>query len=158
MNILGYFKQVTHLCHMSHLWHLKTEGSLRMKLNIDCVRDLLLAIESEVNFTENLKYPSVNINSLCESDFLKKYQKCDICYAALKLNEGGFIDLTPTYGDNRITSILIDSLTYEGHQFLESIKPPNVWTKTKNKAAKIGSFAVDIVSQIAIDYILKNIT
>lgn len=129
-----------------------------MKLNIDCVRDLLLAIESEVNFTEDLKYLSININSLCESDFLKKYQKQDICYAALKLNEGGFVDLKLTYGDNRITSILIDSLTYEGHQFLESIKPPNVWVKTKNKAAKIGSFAIDIVSQIAIDYILKNIT
>lgn len=40
-----------------------------MKLNIDCVRDLLLTIESEVNFTEDLKYLSVNINSLCESDF-----------------------------------------------------------------------------------------
>lgn len=61
-----------------------------MKLNIDCVRDLLLAIENEVNFTENLKYPSININSLCESDFLKKYQKQDVFYTALKLNEGGF--------------------------------------------------------------------
>ena len=63
-----------------------------MKLNIDCVRDLLLIIENEVNFTEDLKYPSVNINSLCESDFLKKYQKQDVCYAALKLKEGGFVD------------------------------------------------------------------
>ena len=129
-----------------------------MKLNIDCIRDLLLAIESEVNFAEDLKYPSVNINSLCKSDFLKKYQKQDICYTALKLNEGGFIDLTSTYGDNRITSILIDSLTYEGHQFLESIKSPNVWAKTKNKAAKIGSFAIDVISEIAVGYVIKHIT
>ena len=129
-----------------------------MKLNIECVRQLLFAIENEVNYSDDLEVPAVSVEILCESEFLKDFTKADVVYTALKLEEGGFIDLTPTYGDNRIISIFIDSLTYEGHQFLESIKPPNVWTKTKNKAAKIGSFAFDIVSQIAIDFILKNIT
>lgn len=128
-----------------------------MKLNIDCVRDLLLAVENYVNFDENLIYPTVSVEKLFQCDFLRRYSKADIFYTALKLYEGGFINADVQYGDNT-SVILIKSLTYEGHCFLENIRTPAVWSKTKSKAAKIGSFALDVISEIAVGYVLKHIT
>ncbi len=41
------------------------------------------------------------------------------------------------------------TLTWQGHEFLENIRDPEIWRKTKAGAAKVGSFSLGIVGEIA---------
>lgn len=41
------------------------------------------------------------------------------------------------------------SMTWDGHEFLEKVRDPEIWQKTKASAAKVGSFSLGIVAEIA---------
>ena len=40
-------------------------------------------------------------------------------------------------------------LTWEGHEFLDNIRDPEIWRKTKSGAKKVGSFSIGILAEIA---------
>lgn len=48
-------------------------------------------------------------------------------------------------------------LTWEGHEFLDSIRDPEIWEKTKCEVTKIGSFSFDLVKNLAKGFIKKKI-
>lgn len=112
-----------------------------MELNVDCMRAIMLEIEKQpLNSTLRPK-------TLKES--LPDFESDDIDYAILKLNEAGFINATIPHYDNGYCILSIESLTYNGHQFLETIRDNKVWRKTKNICGKIGSFAIDVITKVA---------
>lgn len=41
------------------------------------------------------------------------------------------------------------SLTWEGHDFLENVRDPEIWQKTKDGAKAAGGFTVEILSDLA---------
>lgn len=121
-----------------------------MKLDQDCVRDLLLAIEelSRVNKTESLEYYFENSN-LKESP----YSEEDLMYTASRLKEAGFIHAQP---NGSFSYYYVSTLTYNGHVFLDTIRDPKVWSKTKEVTSKFASVSLPIVAEIGSKY-LKNL-
>ena len=116
-----------------------------MKLNQDCVRDLLLFLE------ENLGLGSfINISSDFHEDALSNYSANDLIYTAQKLLEADYIDAKIMHfmGTN-IPSVRISSITYQGHQFLDNIRDNSIWKSTKDKASKVASVSLPIIQQIA---------
>ena len=115
-----------------------------MKLNLDCVREILISIE---------EYPEpmeLEINDF--SKMLPQYGLKEIYYCCMRLYEGGYINFNDiTDGDYHFTTV--GDLTYSGHEFLENIKNNNTWSKTKNIALKIGSHSFDIITKIAVNII-----
>lgn len=112
-----------------------------MKLNHDCVRDVLLFIETnfdDVYTSEN----SLNIK-------IKNYSSQEINYACLKLLEAGFINGNPQPDSKCPSFMFVFSLTWRGHQFLDNIRVDESWKKTKSIISKIGSASLNIVSQVA---------
>ncbi len=112
-----------------------------MKLNHECVRDVLICIE------ENLHYG-------CYIDFstveLKNYSSEDLLYTAAKLLEAGFLNGEHiSYIGSSIPDIRITSITWEGHQFLDNIRDDNVWKNTKNVLSKLSSASLSMVGNIA---------
>lgn len=98
-----------------------------MKLNNDCVRDILLCIEG-LSFGQNLEI----------SDILKdypQYSEDELTYTCLKLSEANLIECQiRTYIHMSVPSISrITDLTNEGHQFLNKIRDNTAWTKIKSK-------------------------
>jgi hypothetical protein len=90
-----------------------------MKLNHDCVRDVLLYLEDNLNLGQKIKF---DLNT--DIALTSKYSKEDIIYSSLKLLEAGFInakacDTVQPYGP---VVIEIASITYNGHLFLDSIR------------------------------------
>ena len=128
-----------------------------MKLNPDCVRDLLLTLEELLQFDDNMEYPTIFSEAVEGSPQMKGYSKQDIAYTTLKLIEAGYINAAPIPGDNCYNGALYSSITYPGHEFLDTVRPPDVWTETKSKAKKIGSFALNILAQIASSVIASRI-
>lgn len=112
-----------------------------MKLNPDCIRDVLIAMENQP-FNHQIDF----------DDFvplLSSYSSDDIEYTCLKLKEAGFIRATTSSDcESDIVVSLID-ITYSGHQFLNDIRSDTVWNNVKEVSKKVGSHSVSAISQIA---------
>ncbi len=133
-----------------------------MRLNPDCVRDILITIE---------EYPEpMNLSLNTFSEKLPMYTITEICYCCIKLYEANYINLDFNNFSQLSASVLesinnssdlkiksIRDLTFLGHEFLENIKNDNNWNKTKNIATKVGSFSFDVISKIAINIISQLI-
>lgn len=114
-----------------------------MKFDIDCVRNILLCIESNDFGNELL------IDDLVAR--LPAYSHDELEYTCLKLLDGGFLDVTTAHclGCSHPVVVRIHEITFSGHEFLDKIKSDTVWTKTKNIAGNIGSFSLNTIKEIA---------
>lgn len=112
-----------------------------MKLNQDCIRDLLLYLE------ENLSYQNiVTINNMS----LKNYSTSNLVYTADKLIEAGYLDCIKSRSmDEECPTIIAKSITYAGHQFLDNIRDDTVFAKTKSVLSGLKSVSVEIISETA---------
>ncbi len=116
-----------------------------MKLNYDCVRDVMLAIEDNLEFGNEW-----TINNLVE--LLPDYTENEIHYACLKLHEGGYLNALTAQGFGIAPSMIarIQDLTFDGHELLGTIRPQSVYEKTKKKVLKeLGSASLSIFSSVA---------
>ena len=107
-----------------------------MKLNHDSVRELLLDLEENLDLLDQVKLNQENSPE-------------DKLYAAIKLIEAGYLDGTVQQFIGEDFEIWINSITWEGHQFLDNIRPKTSWETSKTTAAKIGGASIKILSDIA---------
>lgn len=113
-----------------------------MKLNPDCMRDVLIEME-KAEYEEPLYLQRFY-------DALPKYSEDVINYSIVKLEEAGFIKATVKSRIGYDYSILrIDDITYSGHQFLADIRSESIWNNVKEVSAKVGSNSLQAISQIA---------
>lgn len=112
-----------------------------MVLNQDCIRDLLLYLE------ENLNYASpISINNIS----LKHYPIDTIIYTADKLYEAGYLNcIKRVYADDGNPVIIATSITYSGHQFLDNIRDAKIFTKTKSVLSTFKSISIEIFAETA---------
>ena len=116
-----------------------------MKLNQDCIRDLLLYLEETLTLSSTL-----DIDCYSNKSFISKYNIDDLRYATMKLVEGNFINADiQTFVDIDTPYISINSITYNGHKLLDNIRDNKVWAKTKTALSKIESVSIDIISETA---------
>lgn len=124
-----------------------------MKLDIDCVRDVLLCLEEKLTMDENTyRMNRLTAVALSKDPTLSEYDTTQIVYTCMKLYEAGYISLVPTDMDN-YNYVIIDDISFYGFQFLEKIRDPQIYTDTKSKLHKIGSFAFSIVEAVAVEAI-----
>lgn len=118
-----------------------------MELNHDCIRTILLDLEQ---YSTLGKF--ITVDQLAEYENLTDYSKQEITYALVKLKEADFIDAAfqPPINEGLYYFANIGNLTYSGHEFLDSIRDPKIWKLTKEKAGKIGSFALSTLAAYAI--------
>lgn len=123
-----------------------------MKLDHECIRDLLLYLENNLTYNGQL-----NINNLK----IKSYSKEALMYTADKLIEAEYLNakICWNYSERRI--IMVESITFKGHQFLDNIRDDSVWNDTKNVLSKFKStsinFIADVSSQIIANLISKQL-
>lgn len=128
-------------------------------MNLDCIRDILLCIESKQNIKiENISKVLIQPISLLElcNNLNDKYLKEEVWYNSKLLIEANFINMREgdkkkqTYQDfEYLTDLQIYSISYTGHQFLETIRPKTVWEQTKKVVTKTGSSALQFVASTA---------
>ena len=122
-----------------------------MRLNYDCIRDFLVATE-EIPFDSR-----VSMSHYLGHDRLPNYDEPTVRYTAKQLCNAGFIDFIESKTIGAPFDGFFFDLTWDGHQFLETIRQDNVWSKTKSIAKSVGSFAVPVLSEIASIVISKAI-
>lgn len=95
-----------------------------MQLNPECVRDVLLAIESaDIHQRITLDWLAGKIN----------YDNDELWYTCIKLSEAGFLEVNTTRQIRSPLPIIsiIRGLTYQGHEFLNEIRDDTSWGKIK---------------------------
>jgi len=120
-----------------------------MKIDQDYLKRLLEACQAS-------NKPTFNIEDLKAAGF--DYDTPEFEFHMAILDDNGFIrqdDGDPGFGltkslDGFLSwSVLPLRLTASGHAFLDAVQNPEVWSKTKAAAKKVGGVGLDLLFQIA---------
>lgn len=121
-----------------------------MKLNPDCVRDILLKVEELPDVHHHWGFTDQNV-----PDLFPQYTKEEIFYHLRQCDLCGFL-LNPSHSINYSCYSVYD-LTPEGHEFLNNIREDSVWTGVKKVATKIGATSLSALVQISSNVITQLI-
>ena len=115
-----------------------------MKLDKDLVREILLQIEASTTTTGWVELQ------------LPGHSDEEVSYHVELLSEAGFLeayDLTTLDGYEWRPK----RLTYEGHEFLDTVRDPEIWRDTKEAAKKIGSSSVEVLFEIGKNFVKQKL-
>ncbi len=113
-----------------------------MKLIHDCIRDVMLYIEDNLQDNNVLMTSEISYN-------VRKYTPEDINYTCKKLYEAGYLNIE-CYVSGEIA---IKSMTYNGHLFLDNVRDNKIWSATKSIISKFASVSLPIIQQVAVQLI-----
>ena len=113
-----------------------------MKRDMDLVRELLLRIEAQ-----HIAAGSVLLLLYDRPPLKAENENMDeIAYAMRMIEGAGFLDLTDT---QPAIGVALLGLSWRGHDFLDSVRDPEIWRKAKDGAQKAGGFTVGLLGELA---------
>lgn len=128
-----------------------------MKLNPDCIRDVLIYLEENLYIDENHQFSCITLHKLNEG--LSQYNEEDIFYSVYNLYKIKYIEgLIKNHGNTVMGICEIQNITWDGHQFLNTVRPQTVWDATKKGAKKLGITSISALSMIALEIGKKIVT
>lgn len=114
-----------------------------MRLDPDCIRDVLMAVEEVSNINTVV---SISHDNYQKYEKLKKYEYDTVAYHLRQCDLGGY--LYHCSCTLRMDFIIMD-LTPKAHEFLANIRDNTFWNKVKRKAAELGTTSLEMIPQIA---------
>jgi hypothetical protein len=108
--------------------------------NMELVRSVLLAIEADQKMDGNSWFQFDGPDDLDLTDC--SYE--ELSYTLQLLDQAGFINAK---SDMRMP--LVSGLTWQGHEFLDTIRDPEIWRKTKERAGSVASVGISLIWEIA---------
>lgn len=121
-----------------------------MKLNPDCVRDILLKVEEIPDVHHHWTFDTQNIPKI-----FPQYTTDEVMYHLRQCELSGFFINT----SHNITyeNFTVLDLSPSGHQFLNNVRENSIWNGVKGVAAKVGVSSLDALMQIATNVITQLI-
>ena len=113
-----------------------------MKRDLDLVRKILLEVE-EKDDGRAFQYTSDNLEPLT-------------WYNVCLMVDAGLLNRVGNLASGNIRKV---QLSWEGHEFLDSIRNEDVWTKTKEKLSAVGgTAALDVIKSVATNLITAAVS
>lgn len=119
-----------------NLYHILSGA--RMKRDMDLIRELLLKLEDEHldGNLYSLKPDGLGIEG-------RSYE--ELSYHLTLLIDAGLLD-----GERELSGqFAVRNITWRGHEFLDTVRNPEIWRETKSGVAKIGGASAEFVWEIA---------
>ena len=122
-----------------------------MKLNHDCIRDVMLLLERELQLRA-LPDGSVRI---CDLPFrrlyaaLPKYRREDVFYSLFNLDQAGYIDASMLWSDGCCGEGSVNYMTFSGHEFLDQMRDDRRWAVVKRGLSAVANYSLSMVGTIA---------
>jgi hypothetical protein len=135
----------------------REKGKRDTKRDLDLIRNLLIQVEDT---NDNSEHRYGNPWRMFSSPGASAQ---DVKYHARLLLEQGLIRPESVKLDGQdeagmpAAKFLPDALTDAGHEFLNSVRNPEVWRKTKDGANKVGSFGIDLIKDLAKGFLKTEI-
>jgi hypothetical protein len=141
-----------------------------LRINIDCIRDLLIFIEEEQTMEEldlsllgetgktaSGRVQPINSAYLLSHEKLKHYSPQDILYSIKQMGEGGLLDVD----DNTVlaghTVYEILDITPYGHEFISNLKDGSIWKKVKTAIKTVSGASIPVISKVAAETVIKQL-
>jgi hypothetical protein len=124
-----------------------------MKRDMDLIRSLLLKLES-------LDIPPGTVTPMSPYEpslAIDGFNGEDIGHHLRMLVSGGFIETGGSRPFGPDGSLVFRQISWHGHDFLDSVRDPKIWKKTKDGAKAAGGFTVDLLKDLAKGFIRKQI-
>jgi DNA-binding transcriptional ArsR family regulator len=117
-----------------------------MKRDMELVREVLLKLEALP-----LRPGAMTvISGHSEEMAIDGYSPDEVEYHLTQLRDAGFLDSPGSqpagYG------ITFRSLSWEGHDFLDAVRSPEVWKRTKEGASTVGGWTFGLMKDMATAY------
>lgn len=125
-----------------------------MKLNLNTIRTLLLYLEENLTVSED-GFEEIDYTQISEDTNIAIPETINTLKV---LDEAGFIQTIGNYGDNSIDELSVFRITYDGYQFIDSIRPMPRWKKILKVIAIVGSSSLNVVSPIASQLLSSEIS
>ena len=119
-----------------------------MKRDMDLVRNLLMAIENNTQLSGSLFIQYNEQDNLGITD----YSVEQVRYHINMLIDAGLVKGEMVYGGP-----IISKLSWAGHEFVDVIRDPDIWEKTKEGAKKASGFSIELLRDLATGLIKKKI-
>lgn len=122
-----------------------------MKLNPDCIRDILLTVENTTDLHNWLDYPK----EADQCPLLTFYKEEEVKYHINQCLLSGLL-----IGDisDLSFSFIIRDLSPKGHSFLADIRADTTWNKVKQAGKSLGIYSLDSLMKIASEVVANLIS
>ena len=121
-----------------------------MTRDMDLIRSLLLKLEALPTTVGG-----IYIFDQSDDDLqIPNYTFDQIWYHYKLLLEAGLVDQG---GSGALNGIMFRSLTWAGHDFVDSVRDPEIWAKAKKGASAAGGLSLDLLQDLAKGFIKKQI-
>lgn len=120
-----------------------------MRRDMDLVRLLLLKLEAVDKGADAL----LTFDAYDEEIAIEGYEADQIDYHLSLIYEAGFV-ISGNSRSPRLMSgdYMFQRLSWDGHEFLDTIRDPEVWRRTKNGANKAGAWTLGLLRDLATAY------
>ena len=112
-----------------------------MKRDMDLVRTILLKVEADPKFDGTMQ-PASAVKLGIEG-----HSEGEVAYNSAQLVEAGFLT-----GNTKMATqglVMVGKLTWEGHEFLDTVRDPDIWRKTKDRAKTVTTVGLGFLWEIA---------
>lgn len=117
------------------------------KRDMDLIRSLLLEIESGRRVFDVIGDDVAAIIGADDGKVMPAAEAHQLEYHLTLLNEAGFVAFHRTGG-----RWIVQHPTWEGQEFLNTIRDPEVWRRTKEGSKKAGSAGIEFLWELAKAY------
>lgn len=112
-----------------------------MRLNPDCVRDILLFVEDATDYRKSCCIGPKSLDPPLDS-----YSANEIMYHVDQCCMSGYFSKSSSDLDGNVT---IKGLSPLGHQFIDNVRNDTIWNDVKSISGKVGSKSLNALMQIS---------
>lgn len=123
-----------------------------MRLNLDCIRSVLLYTESEQAVCDR-HVEAIFIEQYLRANELSSFGQDEIVYSIRQMKKSGLLSVS-IFDYSEGAEIAVNDITPEGHEFLANIRDNSTW---KSIVRSVGEMALSLVIEYAAAYSRKLI-
>ena len=124
-----------------------------MKRDLDLIREIMLVLEDKMEYGKN--FQSTHLIEVMQDKTLSVEK---LAYHLGLLVENDFIKAKEyRHQSGEPTDYLINTITSQGQDFIDTIRQDITWNKIKEKASNIGGFTLSLLVDIGKEYLKKQI-
>src|SRR5438477_7799557 len=115
-----------------------------MQRDMELIRTILLKVEADPTFDGSVHQTDAAALGITD------HSDDEVLYHLVLLIEAGLLDgKKVTAGSFPPSTVAILRLTWQGHEFLDSVRDPDIWHKTKQRAATVTGVGLAFLWAIA---------
>jgi hypothetical protein len=123
-----------------------------MKRDMDLIRDLLLKLEKIDVVSPGDPYVDIPVEALAVKGFTDE----EVALHLRMLENSRFIETDP---EKPIGTWILRfrQISWQGREFLDTVRDPEIWAKTKKGAEEAKGFTIDLLKDLAKGLVKKQI-